>query len=114
MPVAVPVVLAMVGFGQAGVIAGSAAAGYQATLGGVVTAGSWFAAAQSVGAAGMGTAGVVAASAAGGVAGGAVGYSLGAVGDAVSSATSAVGDAVSSANSAVGAAARLGLAYFYQ
>ncbi|KAH6924155.1 hypothetical protein HPB50_013076 [Hyalomma asiaticum] len=51
--VAAPVVLAAAGFTSSGVAAGSMAAAYQATLGGVIAKGSVFAALQSFGAAGL-------------------------------------------------------------
>jgi len=66
-PVAVPAILTGVGFTSAGVVAGSTAAVVQSCYGGYVAAGSLFAAAQSIGAAGtigygtMATAGVVGA-----------------------------------------------------
>ncbi|XP_052257699.1 interferon alpha-inducible protein 27-like protein 2B [Dreissena polymorpha] len=52
--VAAPLVVSAVGFGSAGVVAGSLAASLQ---GPAVAAGSWFAIGQSVGAAGFGIAG---------------------------------------------------------
>jgi hypothetical protein len=68
--VAVSPVLGMLGFTAAGIAAGSAAAGMQTAT---ITAGSWFAVAQSVGAAGLsytamgaGTAGIAAVNVAGG------------------------------------------------
>lgn len=51
--VAAPVALAAVGFTSSGVAAGSMAAAYQATLGGVIAKGSVFAVLQSCGAAGI-------------------------------------------------------------
>lgn len=51
--VAAPVALAAAGFTSSGVAAGSMAAAYQATLGGVIAKGSVFAALQSFGAAGL-------------------------------------------------------------
>jgi Interferon-induced 6-16 family len=78
---AVPAVLGVVGFGAAGVTAGSAAAALQSSIGSVA-AGSLFAGAQSAAAGGLaaGTvAGITAASAAAGgaVAGAAVGAAMG-------------------------------------
>ncbi|KDQ16828.1 hypothetical protein BOTBODRAFT_30730 [Botryobasidium botryosum FD-172 SS1] len=64
-----PVILPAVGFGPAGPIAGSIATTIQASYGGAVTAGSWFAVAQSAGAAGISTAAT--ASGAGATGGGA-------------------------------------------
>jgi len=66
-PLAVPAILTGVGFTSAGVLEGSTAAAVQSCYGGYVAAGSLFAAAQSIGAAGtigygtMATAGVVGA-----------------------------------------------------
>ncbi|KAH8085995.1 hypothetical protein BXZ70DRAFT_556654 [Cristinia sonorae] len=47
-PIVAPAALSIIGFGAAGPVAGSIAAGIQAGFGGVVTAGGWFATAQSV------------------------------------------------------------------
>ena len=70
--VAGPLALAAAGFTPLGVAAGSAAAGWQAGIGNVV-AGTWFAAAQSAGAAGVAGSTSAAAGAAGGAACGAAG-----------------------------------------
>ncbi|KAL2628934.1 hypothetical protein R1flu_013620 [Riccia fluitans] len=72
-PVAVPAVVACLGFGAAGIAVGSWAAGFMASYGGSVAAGSICAILQSIGA--LGTfAGATAAAAAGAVltAGGAI------------------------------------------
>jgi hypothetical protein len=71
--VVVPAARSTLGFGAAGVTAGSAAAAYQSTLGGVVAAGNVFAKASSTGAAGPSSAGVAVAAVGGGVAGAGVG-----------------------------------------
>ena len=63
-----PAVLAAAGFGTAGVVAGSVAAGWQATMGGYVASGSVFAAFQSMGALGAASVTAVAAGGAGGAA----------------------------------------------
>lgn len=73
--IAAPVALSAAGFGSIGVLAGSYAAGVQATMGGVVAKGSLFAVCQSWGAAGIpiATQAIIAA------AGAPVGYATGAV-----------------------------------
>ncbi len=53
-------VISAVGFGKAGVVAGSTAAGIQSSIGGAVAAGSYFATFQSLGALGLGICGTVA------------------------------------------------------
>jgi hypothetical protein len=68
--VVLPAALRAVGFGAAGVVAGSTAATFQAGLGGVVAASSWFAGAQSVAAAGLATMTAVTTAGAGAVIGG--------------------------------------------
>lgn len=54
--VAAPLAIAAAGFGSAGVVAGSLAASWQATMGGYVAASSLFATLQSVGVVGLSTA----------------------------------------------------------
>ncbi|XP_075530376.1 uncharacterized protein LOC142563671 isoform X2 [Dermacentor variabilis] len=73
---AAPVALAAVGFSSTGVVAGSTAAAYQATLGGYIAQGSVFALCQSWGAAGL-TATAQAGVAAGGASIGAAASSVG-------------------------------------
>ncbi|XP_050046941.1 uncharacterized protein [Dermacentor andersoni] len=73
---AAPVALAAAGFSSTGVVAGSTAAAYQATLGGYIAQGSAFALCQSWGAAGL-TATAQAGVAAGGASVGAVASSVG-------------------------------------
>ncbi|CAG0923291.1 unnamed protein product [Notodromas monacha] len=76
--VGLPVVLSALGFKGAGVAAGSVAAATQSGIGNVV-AGSWFAACQSVGAAGLGAAAMAKIGVAAGAVGGAVTGMTGAV-----------------------------------
>ncbi|XP_065283724.1 uncharacterized protein [Dermacentor albipictus] len=73
---AAPLALAAAGFSSTGVVAGSAAAAYQATLGGYIAQGSLFALCQSWGAAGL-TATAQAGVAAGGASVGAMASSVG-------------------------------------
>ena len=78
-PIAVPAGVAALGFSSAGVVAGSAAATMQATMGGHVAAGGAFAIAQSIGAAGLSAAGTVATASVGAAAGAATAAGVGAL-----------------------------------
>jgi len=70
--IAAPIAIAAVGFGSAGVVGGSMAAAWQATIGNVAL-GSFFAGLQSAGAAGMGVAATGATAATGAAAGAGIG-----------------------------------------
>ncbi|CAG8611546.1 13131_t:CDS:1 [Acaulospora morrowiae] len=71
-PFAITGAVAALGFGQAGIVAGSTATWMMSLYRGYVTAGSLVSILQSVGAAGLGAGGVIAANLGGGVLGGAV------------------------------------------
>lgn len=57
VPVAVTATVQSVGFGAAGVVAGTTASGIQANMGGIIVKGSAFAICQSIGATGSATIG---------------------------------------------------------
>ncbi|KAG0000492.1 hypothetical protein BGZ65_004318 [Modicella reniformis] len=71
-PIAITGIIALVGFGAAGVAVGTPAAALMASYGGAVGAGSACAVLQSIGAAGLGTAGTAAAGTIGGAISGAI------------------------------------------
>ena len=71
--VATPVVVGALGFGAAGIAAGTPAAWMMSTYGGYVAAGSTLAALQSIGAAGMGAVATTTVAAAGALPGSAIG-----------------------------------------
>ena len=74
--VAVPTILAAIGFGTIGVAAGSTAAAIQATMGGVIVKGSLFAMAQSAAMAGLSAGATAVTGAVGAVVGGAAAGTL--------------------------------------
>ncbi|KAF9406239.1 hypothetical protein BGZ76_006391, partial [Entomortierella beljakovae] len=54
LPISVPLIVASAGFGSGGIVAGTTAAWYMSTYGGVVASGSSLAVLQSIGAVGLG------------------------------------------------------------